>query len=78
MHEYVGDRYGLFTHTLRYWMNSDSVYEGFVKRFHPKVSLTINRDPFDWQVIILILDGFISEKKEKLQIALGTAIKSLS
>ena len=64
MHVYVGERYGLFTYTLRYWMDSDSVYKGFVKRFHPNVSWAIKGDPFDWQVIILILDGFISEKKK--------------
>lgn len=75
---FVGDRYGLFTKSLRYWMRSDSVYENFFQRWHPEVARKVTSDPFDWQVILYwIIEPFIVEKKKLLVKALNKGIESL-
>ena len=75
---FVGDRYGLFTKSLRHWMFSDSVYEGFFQRWHPEVARKVTSDPFDWQVILYwIIEPFIVEKKKLLVKALNKGIESL-
>ena len=75
---YVGDRYGLFTKTLRYWMQSNSIYKDFFKRWHPEVAQKVTSNPFDWQVVLFyIIEPFIIEKKKALLNALDKGIASL-
>lgn len=75
---YVGDRYGLFTKSLRSWMNSTSIYHDFALRWYPNLAMPNKDDPFDWQVILFfIIEPFIKEEKKLLLNLLDKGIATL-
>ena len=75
---YVGSQYGLFTKTLRTWMDSTSVYPDFAARWHPNLALLTKNNPFDWQVVLFfIIEPFIKERKKLLLYLLKKGIATL-
>lgn len=69
---YLGNVFGLFTHTAKHWINSNSVYKDFYKRYFSDLDLP---DPFDWQVIMFHqVEPFIVVNTKELLDALDVAI----
>lgn len=69
---YLGNVFGLFTHPIKYWINSESIYPDFYKRFYLNPNLP---DPFDWQVIMFHeVEPFIVVNTKELLDALEKAI----
>lgn len=70
---YLGNVWGLFTHTAKEWMNGDGIYKDFYKRFYHDHNSV---DPFDWQVIMFHqVEPFIVRNVKELCDALDIAIK---
>lgn len=69
---YLGNAFGLFTHPAKNWINSNSVYKDFYKRYYSDPDLS---DPFDWQVVMFHqVEPFIVSNVKELCDALDIAI----